>query len=332
MAQEYEVISHSRFRGLNIFLVRMHSRTMHIHRELEIGLILDGAVTLRTSASTFSLVKEGLYLVNPMEAHEFLAGGNGCLILSIQISPKLPASFFPEPQSFCFTGSSHLQGHYPEADERCAMLRVLCVELAYTYLSCKPGSEYKCFSLTAQLLHRLLSDIPHRLIRQQDYLPMQQKTDRILSVTDYIEENFTHKLLLEDIARREGISMMYLSHLFKQTLGLSFQEYLKQKRFEYACNLIATTQRKILDISISSGFSDVRYLTKLFLEHFGCTPKEYRSTMAGRPGKRQSPPESTEYIFTPQDGFLLLTPIRNQLKSAQLPTLTLMQWLTEDPA
>lgn len=167
------------------------------------------------------------------------------------------------------------------------------------------------------------------MLSQQDYRPIQQKTDRILSVTDYIDEHFTQKLLLEDIAQREGISMMYLSHLFKEALGISFQGYLKQKRFEHACNLIATTGRSILDISISSGFSDVRYLTKLFRERFGCTPKEYRRDTANRPGRLTSSLESTEYIFTPQDGFLLLTPVRNRMKEALRPELTVTQWLAE---
>ena len=110
--------------------------------------------------------------------------------------------------------------------------------------------------------------------------------------------------------------MTYLSNLFKDTLGISFQDYLKQRRFEYACNLIATTPRKILDISISSGFSDVRYLTKLFQERYGCTPKEYRRGTAMLKEKTASPLESTEYLFAPQDGFLLLTPVRNQMKES----------------
>ena len=45
---------------------------------------------------------------------------------------------------------------------------------------------------------------------------------------DYIDENFRRKLLLGEIARREGLTMPYLSHLFKDTLGMSFQEYLKK--------------------------------------------------------------------------------------------------------
>lgn len=93
---------------------------------------------------------------------------------------------------------------------------------------------------------------------------------------DYIDENFRRKLLLGEIARREGLTMSYLSHLFKDTLGMSFQEYLKKRRFEYARSLLLGTRKSLLDISLESGFSDARYMIRMFAEEFGCSPREYR--------------------------------------------------------
>jgi len=326
MAKEYEMISHSQFHHLNVLLVRMISRTPHLHREIEVGVILDGSVELQIGPQHYSLHKGDMYLVNPFEAHEFLSKGKGALILSIQFSTRLMGAFLSELPNIRFIGSALVKDHFVDREEQYTLLNMLCVELAYTYLGRMPNFEYRCFHLTAQLLHYMTRYIPNRVLSPQDYLPIQQKTDRILSVTNYIEDHFTHKLLLEDIARREGVSMPYLSHLFKDALGLSFQEYLKQKRFEYACNLITTTQRKVLDISISSGFSDVRYLTKLFQESFGCTPKEYRKGLAVPVKKAAAPLKSTQYLFTQQDGFLLLTPIRAQMR-AQIQNVPLdMIW------
>lgn len=316
MAQEYEVVSNPHFRYLNIFLVRMVSRTRHIHGEVELGMILDGNVVLQNGTERYELVKGDIYLINSLDAHEFMAEGKGALILSIQLSMWMMEQFLTERPNIRFLGSSRVKDHFVGREDRYQLLSLLCVELAYAYLGATQDYEYKCFSMAAQLLYNIKRDVPNQVISQQDYLPLQKKSDRILSVINYIEENFNNKLLLEDIAKREGVSMTYLSHLFKDTLGISFQDYLKQKRFEYACNLIATTQRKILDISISSGFSDVRYLTKLFQERFGCTPKEYRRGTAQLQEKTASPLESTEYLFAPQDGFLLLTPVRNQMKEA----------------
>ena len=316
MAKEYEIISSSQFRYLNIFLVRMLSRTTHIHGEIEIGLILDGSVILKNSVDSWTLQKGDIFLINSLEAHEFVSNGKGVLILSIQLSMRLMEAFLTD-QSVLFQGSAKLADHFANRQARYDFLYALCIELAYSYLGCRPDFEYKCFSLAAQLLHILKKEVPNQVLSHQGSILRQQKKDRILSVTNFVDENFTHKLLLEEVAKREGVSMTYLSHLFKDVLGISFQEYLKRKRFEYACNLIATTPRKILDISISSGFSDVRYLTKLFQQHFGCTPKEYRLNTAGSRQKAKSPIKSSEYRFTQQDSFLLLTPIRDQIKAKQ---------------
>lgn len=316
MRKEYEIISNSQFRNLNIFLVRMLSRTPHMHNEIELGVVLDGGINLQTGTHSCTLAKGDMYLINSLESHEFHTKGTGALILSVQMSTRLIKPFLGEQPSIHFEGSSRIQDHFVGKEDRYALMRLLCVELAYTYLGCQPDREYKCFSLAAQLLYQIKKNIPNHILSKQNYLPLQQRSDRLRSVTNYIDENFTQKLLLEDIARREGVSMTYLSHLFKDTLGVTFQGYLKQKRLDYACNLINTTQRKILDISISSGFSDVRYLTKLFQERYGCTPKEYRKRKIVQEEKTISQLENSEYFFAPQDGFWLLTPVRNEMKAA----------------
>jgi len=312
MAREYEIVSSPQFRYLNIFLVRLLSRTTHVHAEIELGVVLDGSVLLKNSVDSWQLKKGDIFLINSLEAHEFASDDKGVLILSIQLSMRLMESFLSE-QSIRFLGSPKLSDYFEGKEERYKLLYALCVELAHSYLGRQTDFEYKCFSLTAQLVYLLKREIPTQVLSQQGRLLFLQKNDRILSVTNYINENFTHKLLLEDIARREGVSMTYLSHLFKDVLGISFQEYLKRKRFEYACNLIAATDRKILDISVSSGFSDVRYLTKLVQERYGCTPKEFRNNAKLTKKKHPSPLESTQYFFTQQESYLLLTPLRNQL-------------------
>lgn len=314
MAREFEIVSHSQFRHLNIFLVQLVSRSAHIHRETELGLVLEGRVELQIGRERWLLEAGDIYLVNSMDAHAFAAEGKGALILSIQLSRRLMESFLTEAPNLQFYGSPRVRDHFDRREGDYDRLALLCMELAHTYLSREADHEYRCFALSAKLLCDLRRQLPNRQLSRQDYLPLAQKTDRILSVSNYIDEHFTHKLLLEDIARREGVSMPYLSHLFKDTLGISFQDYLKEKRFEYACGLIAGTDRKILDISLSSGFSDVRYLTKLFQERFGCTPRQYRQ--AGQAPRRTVPipSESSERRLSPQEALQRLEPILENLR------------------
>lgn len=310
MSNEYEIVSHSHLRYLNIFLVRLVSRTAHIHREIELGMVLDGVLTLHIGTQSYQLERGDIYYVNPMDAHEFLSTGSGAIILSMQIAPKYLEAFLPEIQRIRNLGRAKLREYFSAA--RYELLSYWFIETAYAYLGQGCDYEYRCFASLAQMFSMLKRDLGAFLSCAEDAAD-KQKSERLLSITDYIEANFTHKILLEDIAKREGLSMTYLSHLFKDSMGVTFQEYVKEKRFEYACNLIVTTQRKILDISISSGFSDVRYLTELFGQRYGCTPKEFRNSTKAPSKVKIASLESTQYFFTRQDSFLLLTPLRNKL-------------------
>ena len=60
-------------------------------------------------------------------------------------------------------------------------------------------------------------------------------------ITHYIDEHYSEKLLLSDIARKEDLSLTYLSHFFKDYLGLPFQEYLAKIRCEKARQLLLLT-------------------------------------------------------------------------------------------
>ena len=129
---------------------------------------------------------------------------------------------------------------------------------------------------------------------------------------DNIDENFRRKLLLGEIARREGLTMPYLSHLFKDTLGMSFQEYLKKRRFEYARSLLLGTRKSLLDISLESGFSDARYMIRMFEGEFGCTPREYRRKIGPVQASQSAGQGDVQNILDPQAALRLLDEFRGE--------------------
>ena len=65
-----------------------------------------------------------------------------------------------------------------------------------------------------------------QLLSDKEKNASQSKASRMRKITHYIDEHYSEKLLLSDIARKEDLSLTYLSHFFKDYLGLPFQEYL----------------------------------------------------------------------------------------------------------
>lgn len=315
MPKEFEVVSHTQLQHVTAFLVQVKERVTHTHRELEIGYVLDGAISLRTHQQTVLISKGDVYLVNGMEPHEFVSERNGALLAAIQFSPKLAEGFQTPETHFRYQGNPNLRYALEQEPECYKILCAACIELTYSFLRQQSNDEFRCFSLSASLMYLLHKNLLWTSLDYEDYSSLQQRTNRIMAVTDYVDQNFQHKLLLQEIAERENLSLSYLSHFFKDTLGMSFQEYLNQKRFAYACQLLFTTDRKIMDISLSSGFSDVRYFNEAFSAQYGCTPKEYRKGAQTPFPRLQQLEHNTQSFFTKQDALLLLEPLHQQLQA-----------------
>lgn len=302
MRREYEVVEHLGFEGLHVLLVSMDTRLPHLHRELELGWILQGSVELHTRLGSRLLQRGDLYLAGPMEVHSF--GGQGGLILSCQISPKLFGTFVPGWER-AFPPAA---GPINDGGPRCTLTQYCMLRLALAYFDRAADRGLCCFHLTTELLYHV-----SRLVASEEMAaaePVRRaKLERLISVLDRIDENYTQKLLLGDIAAAENVSMPYLSHAFKEAFGMSFQEYLCRRRFEHACRLIAQTDRSVLDIALSSGFSDAKYLNRAFRRRYGCTPKEFRGMgPAGQTGAVR-PTVDAQYLFPRQQALQALRPL-----------------------
>ena len=288
MKREFEVVSQETFKYLHVFLVQMVSRTPHIHKEIELGLVLKGKLTVREGKSAWTLNKDEMYLINAMEAHEFVAEDPDTLILAIQISPKMLLSFLSDASLLHFETEPPVSGLFEGKQDVYQDLKHDCIELARYYHAKPDGFEFDCFYLISHIMLLLHRNIGSSSLSQRDYHGVRRRMERIAAITDYIDQNYQRKLLLEEIAEMNQLTLTHVSHLFKDTLGITFQDYLKEKRFEHALNLFEKTNGTILEIAVESGFSDERYLVKLFHERMGCSPKEYRKNQAqlpNRPGK-----------------------------------------------
>jgi two-component system response regulator YesN len=92
----------------------------------------------------------------------------------------------------------------------------------------------------------------------------------------YIRENFNENLSLESVSQQIFISPYYLSHLFKEELGITFLEYLTRIRMEEAKKMLLDRTMTILDISNRVGYDDPGYFSKVFKKNMGISPSQYR--------------------------------------------------------
>ncbi|MDR6551767.1 helix-turn-helix domain-containing protein [Paenibacillus qinlingensis] len=92
----------------------------------------------------------------------------------------------------------------------------------------------------------------------------------------YIKENFTYPITLSALAGISFCSETYLSHQFKETTGSTITEYIKELRIQKAKNLLDITTYSITLIAHQCGFNDSNYFSRVFRQHTGMSPKQYR--------------------------------------------------------
>ena len=100
--------------------------------------------------------------------------------------------------------------------------------------------------------------------------------DRMKQMLRYVEEHYPEELTVEKIAACVALSESACLRSFRQLLGTTPIQYVKQYRVEKAAELLRSTRLKIGEIGAECGFSDGSYFIKTFREVKNCTPREYR--------------------------------------------------------
>jgi YesN/AraC family two-component response regulator len=95
-----------------------------------------------------------------------------------------------------------------------------------------------------------------------------------LYIRTHIEDE--DKIRLGDVARHVFLNPAYFSRLFKEKIGVNFNEYVLDLRMKKAKELLAKTNLKICDISEKLGYKDIRYFYKIFSSMAGMSPSQYR--------------------------------------------------------
>jgi len=96
---------------------------------------------------------------------------------------------------------------------------------------------------------------------------------------EYVRENFSRDLTLEDAASVVGISQYYLSKVFKQVKKMNFVDYLSLIRIEKAKELLKNPSLSINEVSSMVGYSDANYFSRVFKKIEKISPSDYRTRL-----------------------------------------------------
>ena len=100
---------------------------------------------------------------------------------------------------------------------------------------------------------------------------------QILFCLNYIDSHFNQKITLEELSDKVYLHPCYLAALFKKETGDTFGNYLTNIRIKTSKALLTKTDYSYSQIAYSLGFCSQSHFTKVFHQHTGYTPKEFRN-------------------------------------------------------
>jgi len=107
-------------------------------------------------------------------------------------------------------------------------------------------------------------------------------------VLNFLAENYTRIVRLEEVAAVTGLSRFRVAHLVKECTGKTILQHLKRLRIQKARTWLEETSKDFADIAYELGFADQSHFIRHFREVIGVTPARYRRASKSPPEEKGS--------------------------------------------
>ena len=100
--------------------------------------------------------------------------------------------------------------------------------------------------------------------------------------SQYMLENMSDKISVDDLARRFHVSQTHLQNAFKGVYGVPIYSFQKIQKMNAAALQLIHTERTVTDIASEFGYDNTSKFSAAFAKIMGETPAEYRKQHGGR--------------------------------------------------
>ena len=305
---DIELVRYEKLKHIKFLVNRIQHRQEHIHNEFELFLVLRGEGVAKIKSHSYDIKEGDIYLINSGEVHSYARNpandildskkDTAPLFLFVQISNHCLREYFPQIRTTVFN-SCNLRDYLSESEVK--EVTDLLVSSAKAYFLEENLYPLKVLGNISKVMMRCYQRVPYEIISEAQKNNLKQKNLRIERIISYIDANFETQIRLQDLAEQENLSPTHFSHLVTSLFGVTFQDYVNIKRMEQCIRLMPNKEKTLLEISYESGFSDPKYMNRMFIKHFGYTPKEYRRRIGAEQVEVKQVIHETETIYSVSD-------------------------------
>lgn len=237
----------------------------HLHAHLELIYVRQGSVSIDVNGVNYILNENDFAVVFPNTIHSYSTSFIKNETMMLICSPELVGEYFNKMTTYS-PKNSIIKKEFIHEDVKYALNSL--------YNEAKNSPNLNISSKKA-LTELILSRIFPYLELQKNITSMDG--DVASRVISYICDNFKKELSLDIISHELGVNKFYISRIFTNKIGVSFNDYINNLRVDFSKKLLQNSNLPILEVSNECGFETQRTFNRIFKKLAGTTPMEYRA-------------------------------------------------------
>lgn len=265
----------------DVFLIKKQSVThfttpRHYHRELEIKFMLDGGGKGFIGDTIYEYSKNDLVLLGPNLPHHWESSSHH------KEKGVLASCYYVQFKEEC------LGNEFLEKKDH--------LSIAQLFQNARSGIRF--FGNTSIIIRNFLEKLWHAkgiqrtlwfieilsflaesneytLLTNSGFVTNASENDKLNKVYRYIISNFKHEISLEKASKIAMMGKSSFCIFFKKRTQKSFSDFVNEVRLNHAVNLMIEKEKGIAEACYESGFNNISYFNRKFLEIYKMNPREY---------------------------------------------------------
>lgn len=251
----------------------------HWHKEIQFAFVKRGVVELSFLDKSFTLSEGNGIFINSNVLHQVKPITQDSIVIDIVFDPILISghNLSVIDKKYVYPIVSNDSLNFIIFDNNIEWNKDIIMKL-YDIYNLYEKKEFAYELSVKNFLCSLWLNLASNLIPNLNSKSTSSKLDeeRIKAMLEYIHNNFSNKVTLEDIATSVHISKSECCRCFKKYLRMSPFEYLMQYRVIEASSILKSTSKTLSEVMSLVGFNDASYFTKIFKRFTNYTPTDYR--------------------------------------------------------
>ena len=264
------------FRHLD--LKKFYSYGVHSHDHIEIGYVRHGRLNVVIGEKAETVSAGYTLIIYPGAWHSMTVDEDeGCslMLLEFGVNNLSVLEFKEDPDDNLLFLYSLLNKPTPFIKIPGNVDIIDVMERLYQQIQ-KTGRKES--SLTNLYMLELFIHLGRQLKERKDLIL--DKTDKhVVKALQYLNNNFLENPGVEIVARHCGISDRYLRKIFLAQTGVQLIDYKHRLRMKLALGLLRDKGLRLTEIAYRCGYSTQQYFCKVFKDHYGSSPGEYRAQL-----------------------------------------------------